>query len=141
MMLSCKDPGYIKNEGIEFMNLLETFEPHQLCPDCEIIRTNRSRHCILCRKCVDRYDHHCPWINNCIGILNHNLFLAYLIFQQFSLLLTFITSVIVCTRFKPQPINQNVGNTEDYQHHLFWVAQAMLFAVSILFMLPLFKLI
>jgi palmitoyltransferase len=28
---------------------------------------------------VERFDHHCPWINNCVGIKNHNAFLAFLI--------------------------------------------------------------
>ena len=78
-ILTCKNPGYIKNEGLEFMKLLETFDAQSLCPECEIIRTGRSRHCIICHQCVDRYDHHCPWINNCVGLNNHNLFLIYLI--------------------------------------------------------------
>lgn len=79
ILLSCRNPGFIKNDGLEFMKLLETFDAHSLCPDCEIIRTGRSRHCIVCNMCVDRYDHHCPWINNCVGLNNHNLFLCYLL--------------------------------------------------------------
>lgn len=80
LLLTLRNPGIIKNEGIEFMKLLETFDACSLCPDCETIRTGRSRHCIVCNQCVDRYDHHCPWINNCIGLYNHNMFLIYLIF-------------------------------------------------------------
>lgn len=29
--------------------------------------------------CVARYDHHCPWTNNCIGAGNHKLFATYLL--------------------------------------------------------------
>lgn len=94
--LTTTDPGYLVNDGIEFIKLLEAFDPQQLCPECEVIRTGRSRHCILCQKCVDRYDHHCPWINNCIGVNNHNVFMAYLIFQLSSLIATTATSIIVC---------------------------------------------
>ena len=49
-----------------------------MCPDCEVLRTPRSRHCAICNKCVERFDHHCPWINNCVGIHNHNAFLTFL---------------------------------------------------------------
>ena len=49
-----------------------------MCPDCEVLRTPRSRHCAICNKCVERFDHHCPWINNCVGIHNHNSFLVFL---------------------------------------------------------------
>ena len=42
-------------------------DPTQLCPDCLVVRTPRSRHCGTCNRCVERFDHHCPWINNCVG--------------------------------------------------------------------------
>ena len=86
--LVCINPGFLKNNEIEFLKLLETFDSSSLCPECETIRTSRSRHCIICHSCVDRYDHHCPWINNCVGIRNHNLFLMYLISQMSTLCLT-----------------------------------------------------
>lgn len=59
--------------------MLELFDPVLLCPDCEIIRTNRSRHCSICNKCVERFDHHCPWVNNCVGINNHHYFMMFLL--------------------------------------------------------------
>ena len=89
LVLTTRDPGYIKNEGIEFLSLLEAFDAQSLCPECRIIRTGRSRHCIICKKCVERYDHHCPWINNCVGIRNHNIFMAYLFAQAIQLVLMF----------------------------------------------------
>lgn len=74
-----KNPGYIVNNDVKFQDLLDTFDATLLCPDCETIRTMRSRHCSVCHRCVERFDHHCPWINNCVGIKNHNYFLLYII--------------------------------------------------------------
>lgn len=63
------EPGYLeKDPNLSFMQLMEEFEPNCLCPECEVIRTPRSRHCNICKRCVERFDHHCPWINNCIGV-------------------------------------------------------------------------
>jgi hypothetical protein len=77
---SCKDSGTLKpHPTLSFMELLKDVNPMDLCPDCQVIRTARSRHCAICNQCIERFDHHCPWINNCVGIKNHNAFLMFLI--------------------------------------------------------------
>lgn len=77
---SCKDPGNLKPlDNYAFLELLHDINPVDLCPECKVIRTARSRHCAICNQCVERFDHHCPWINNCVGIKNHNAFLMFLV--------------------------------------------------------------
>ena len=76
------NPGLLKKDPrFDFMTLMETFDPRGLCPTCSVINTPRSFHCMVCNKCVERFDHHCPWVNNCVGHNNFFRFYAYLLFQ------------------------------------------------------------
>ncbi|NXK12273.1 ZDH12 palmitoyltransferase, partial [Herpetotheres cachinnans] len=56
------------------------------CGYCMVKQPMRAKHCQLCRHCVRRYDHHCPWIENCVGEKNHRLFIVYLSVQLVVLL-------------------------------------------------------
>lgn len=77
-----------------------------MCPDCEVLRTPRSRHCAICNKCVERFDHHCPWINNCVGIHNHNSFMAFL--WSLTIILTIITVNCLWSSFAPCGISSSI---------------------------------
>lgn len=43
-------------------------------------RPPRAHHCRICKRCVRRMDHHCPWINNCVGERNQKYFLQFLVY-------------------------------------------------------------
>jgi len=40
-----------------------------------------------------RYDHHCPWINNCVGYRNHKFFLLLVFYAQLSSFFALATSI------------------------------------------------
>ena len=90
-----KDPGYLeKMPTFDFVTMLETFENSCICPECEVIRTPRSRHCNLCNRCVDRFDHHCPWVNTCIGRGNFHFYYAFLVTLSLFLCCTLVASAV-----------------------------------------------
>lgn len=74
-----KDPGYVPKSSEPAFVLLAEEESAVPCPTCVTRKPLRSKHCSACRRCVDRFDHHCPWINNCVGRGNHQSFLFFLV--------------------------------------------------------------
>ncbi|KAK5643261.1 hypothetical protein RI129_007106 [Pyrocoelia pectoralis] len=43
-------------------------------------RPPRAHHCRICKRCIKRMDHHCPWINNCVGERNQKYFMQFLVY-------------------------------------------------------------
>ncbi|KEG14724.1 palmitoyltransferase PFA3 [Trypanosoma grayi] len=60
-----------------------------MCPVCASYKPQRAHHCSRCRRCVLKYDHHCPWLGQCVGFFNYKQYLLVVFY-------TFIFTLWVC---------------------------------------------
>ncbi|KAM0974353.1 hypothetical protein ACFX2C_017545 [Malus domestica] len=116
---SSKDPGYIRMNVHDSQNMKDDvrIEPllkieinnpallagnwSQLCATCKIVRPLRAKHCSTCDRCVEQFDHHCPWVSNCIGKKNKWDFFAFLFLEVLAMV---FTGGVTLTRVLSDPL-------------------------------------
>lgn len=96
LKVSWADPGAVPDQWHEFVRKvgislpiapgMREWQPGKatMCKQCSRPRPERAHHCGICGVCIMRLDHHCPWINNCVGFGNHKYFLQCIIYALIS---------------------------------------------------------
>ncbi|KAK4783796.1 hypothetical protein SAY86_018164 [Trapa natans] len=143
---SRKDPGFISVISHNRQNLkdeeplLRTEINHpallagnwtQLCATCKIVRPLRAKHCSTCGRCVEQFDHHCPWISNCIGKKNKWDFFLFLTLEVAAMVITGVVTLIRVVTDPTAPSNFFEWLTHTVAHHpgafAFFMADFFLF--------------
>eukprot|EP00347_Sterkiella_histriomuscorum_P015541 403356641 len=153
------DPGFIQQDlqsaksvqgvqisTISYDKIIEDVDFKQICPECRIIMTKRSRHCYSCQRCIERFDHHCDWIDNCVGIKNHQMFMMFIITLLLYMIFTICLSVdqIIFKFGVGDDINLNFFGIFPKQLYFVGVAQFLMGFLGLLcliFLLPLGSLV
>jgi palmitoyltransferase len=153
ILLCFSNPGIMINK--EYKDLLDIVEKGEeadnFCPYCLVKHKYRSKHCLVCEKCIEEFDHHCFWVGNCIGKNNYTLFFIFLIYVNLNTLFNF---GIICYYLLKEIIygydkkeNQNfpgfyLGNSDSfiYNKYVRIIISIFIFVICILFFIPLIDL-
>nr|XP_029121947.1 protein S-acyltransferase 24 isoform X2 [Elaeis guineensis] len=129
---SRKDPGYIKMSVRDSQNQrddepllkMELNNPallsgnwSQLCATCKIVRPLRAKHCSTCDRCVEQFDHHCPWVSNCIGKRNKWDFFMFLILEVSAMTVTGAVTIIRIAKDPTAPTSFGAWLSHSATHH------------------------
>ncbi|KAK5893196.1 hypothetical protein CgunFtcFv8_006091 [Champsocephalus gunnari] len=105
-----------------------------VCNRCETYRPPRAHHCKVCQRCIRRMDHHCPWINNCVGELNQKYFIQFLFYTGMASLYSLVLVVSAWLwRIHSEREGAEKEGEETPSKHLIVAHYIILLAESVLF--------
>ncbi|KAJ7198275.1 DHHC palmitoyltransferase-domain-containing protein, partial [Mycena pura] len=97
------------------------------CRKCGQMKPERTHHCRICKRCVLKYDHHCPvWINQCVGLHNERhfvLFMVYLVIACGSLCITGIPHAL-------QALGAGISYEFNWPYHVPQIAFILIYILA-----------
>ncbi|RXN00080.1 Protein inturned [Acipenser ruthenus] len=81
---SLMDPGFLPRDSKEYDRAIRQavyFDEwkqgknslHRLCHTCHLVKPLRTKHCRVTNRCVEHFDHYCPYIYNDVGYRNSDI--------------------------------------------------------------------
>ena len=133
------DPTLYNNRRSYLLNYLETEEQsiEDYCINCQIVQHLNTVHCLICNKCIEGFDHHCFWINRCIGAKNKNYFYHLICGMEIHVFINFMICVISMPRIKNENIEYLFYN--DFFRLILIAINTLIFVFSSIIICPLIK--
>eukprot|EP00796_Vickermania_ingenoplastis_P009752 gene9753-6840_t len=123
-VVPCQPPQQPSNDsGHEEVETPPVRNPYQVqlttracmrfCRYCDQYKPDRAYHCHMCQRCVFYMDHHCPWINNCVGRDNSKFFLLFTLYIPVGSVHIFLTMLYTLLRRETQLKGINFTVADD----------------------------
>jgi len=106
LMCLFKSPGFVTEGYSEYeksLDVLCTTNAEKspfvvVCHTCRVRRPLRSKHCKIQRRCVEKFDHFCPFVGNTVGRDNYFYFVGLLVMHTVCGTLWEVTAVYLMRR-------------------------------------------
>ncbi|CAB1336923.1 unnamed protein product [Coregonus sp. 'balchen'] len=99
----------------------------RFCDRCQLVKPDRCHHCSVCDKCILKMDHHCPWVNNCVGFSNYKFFMLFLAYSLLYCLFITATDLQYFIKFWID----GLPDSQAKFHIMFLFFAASMFSVSL----------
>ena len=134
------EPGFLEvKDNLTWLQMVENkIRIEEYCPYCRVRKTNIVKHCHICKKCVKGFDHHCDWIDNCVGENNKLLFLSFVIMTLLNLTFNIFIGFI---SLRINPINNLNENSDSLVSLEFLLNMKWLFNYSLNYLIAIFIII
>ena len=142
ILVHLSDPGIVNsNIDLTWLEMVENkFYINNYCPYCKCQKNIKVKHCHICKKCINGFDHHCNWIDNCIGENNVGRFIFFVLMIIINLIFSYyIAFEAFVSREKLKPTDDNttffvfswiyILNTKD-------MVAIFIMSISLFFFLP-----
>ncbi|EFX61308.1 hypothetical protein DAPPUDRAFT_18257, partial [Daphnia pulex] len=68
-------------------------------------------HCDICGVCIEKMDHHCPWLGTCIGKKNYKQFLLFLLSLFVEFAIVFAMCIMIMNNNQIKRVSIDIGTT------------------------------